>query len=197
VPAQEATPAALSTPEEPPRPRLVPRLGAVLWADFGSAPRTVLATAPLAPALVLDAGVQRGRFSLEGELRWTVPVSASAADGRGLSFTRVLGAVVPCAHVGEHVTIAGCLDVELGRVWWSVPAYEAAHGMSTSTGADLYAAGGARVMAEIPLVSPLYLRVVGNVLVTSRPGLLFYPSESGGHVAGFAGGLGLGAGASF
>jgi hypothetical protein len=171
-----------------------------------------LATAPRpAFGLTVDAGFRVSWFSLAGELRWNPPAGASTPANVDVSTMRLLGALVPCAHVGSFAgggSVFGCAVGELGQIRGSIA--KAGATATPDHQASLYGTAGGRFGIEIPVVAPrrLFLRVAVSMAgVPVRPRFLAGTMTSGGVVTSppqtvwespaFVGGLGLGLVASF
>jgi hypothetical protein len=188
-------------PEPPPGPAF--RLGAGAWMDLATAPRPAF-------GLTVDAGFRVSWFSLAGELRWNPPAGASTPANLDVSTTRVMGALVPCGHVGSFVgggSVFGCVVGELGQIRGSIAK---AGAMATPDHqASLYGTAGGRFGVEVPVLARrLFVRVAVTMAgVPVRPRFLVGTMTSGGVVTSppqtvwespaFVGGLGLGLVASF
>ena len=153
------------------------RLGVGTWMDLATAPRPAF-------GLSVDVGVRVHWFSIAAEGRWDPPAGGTVKDGVDVSTARILGAIVPCAHVGWF---AGCLLGELGQIRGSVSAPSA----TPDHQAGLYLAGGVRVAAEIPVAPHLLVRLAAD-LTGSRPAAFWIDGARAWETASFTAGLGAG-----
>ncbi len=154
-----------------------------------------LATAPRpAFGVTLDAGVRISWFSVAGEFRLDPPAGgAGMATAVQVSATRILGALVPCGHVGWF---AACLIGELGQIRGSVGEAGAAQA-APDTQSALYLAAGVRAAVEIPIVPErLFARVAGDVAGT-RPAALRLNGRPQWETGSVVGGIGTGLLAAF
>ena len=194
VVAPAPTPPAAEPPARAVEPRPAARrpvqflVGAVARAEFGTGLRPAFGVA-------VDAGVRMMWFSLAVEFHWVPSAGTTSATGIDLSDTLFAGALVACRHFGAHVTVMGCVLGEAGEIQ-RVPA-----GLRGAAGRDVLtqAGGGARIVVEVPLASPVHLQVLADLLGVAENrdkahGRLVVP---GGVVGGVAGGLGAGLGATF
>jgi hypothetical protein len=134
------------------------RLGFVTWADLATAPRPAFAVS-------VDAGVRVSWFSIALGGRWDPPAGSSVMNDVSVSTQLLLGELVPCGHAGWFV---GCLVGELGQARGTLTA---STNPTPAPQAAVYAAGGARIGAEIPVWAPrLFLRLSADLLVGSPVG---------------------------
>jgi hypothetical protein len=174
-------------PLPPPRPVRF-RVGASAWMDLATAPRPAF-------GISLDVGLRYRWFSIAAEARLDPPAGATVTDGTDVTTTRVLGALVPCGHVGMF---AGCLLAEVGQLRGSI----GTAGATPDHQGGLYLAAGGRVGVEIPVVDHLLVRVAAD-LTGARPaafrleGPAKAPQRTAWQTASFTGGLGAGLLASF
>jgi hypothetical protein len=181
-------PVAPEPPEPPPvvpraapvRAAIVPRVGAGVWADFGLAPRPLV-------GVKVDAGFQREWFSIAGEFRWDPASTAPLQGGGNVSTVVLVGALVACGRVEWHVWFVGCLVGELGQIRRTT-AYT-----FSSQPTDLYAGAGGSAGVEIPIIGPLYVQGVGDILgarkpANSPPTRNGMTQSFGGTASGFVGG---------
>jgi hypothetical protein len=192
-----------ATPEPAPGPAF--RLGAGGWMDLATAPRPAF-------GLTVDVGVRIvSWFSIAGELHWNPPAGASTSANIDVSTTRLVGALVPCMHVGSFArggSFFGCAVGELGQIRGSVA--KAGADITPDHQASLYGTAGGRFGVEIPVVAPrrLFLRIAVSMAgVPVRPRFLTGTITSAGTVTSapqtawespaFIGGVGAGLFASF
>jgi hypothetical protein len=173
-PAPDA--ARRSDPPQSSRP-LGLRVGVGTWMDLATAPRPAF-------GLSVDVGVRVGWFSVAVEGRFDPPAGATVMEGVDVSTTRILGAIVPCGHVGYF---AGCLLGELGQIRGTI----GVSGVTPDSRAVLYGAAGARLAAEIPVARHLLVRLAAD-LTGSRPAVLRLDGQRQWETASFTGGLGAG-----
>jgi hypothetical protein len=189
-------------PEPPPGPAF--RLGAGAWMDLATAPRPAF-------GLTVDAGVRVvSWFSIAGELHWNPPAGASTSANIDVSTTRLMGALVPCAHLGSFAhggSFFGCAVGELGQIRGSIA--KAGATVTPDHQASFYGTAGGRFGVEIPVVPRrLFFRIAVNMAgVPVRPRFLAGTITSGGTVTSppvtvwespaFIGGLETGLFASF
>jgi hypothetical protein len=201
-PPAPATPAELPVlPEHQPGPAF--RLGAGTWMDLATAPRPAF-------GLTVDAGVRVAWFSVAGELHWNPPAGAGATADIDVSTTRLMGALVPCAHFGSFAgggSLFGCGALELGQIRGTIA--KAGAVATPDHQASLYGTAGGRFGIEVPLVAPrrLFLRIAVSMAgVPARPrflagtisgGVVTSPPEKVWESPAFIGGLGVGLLASF
>ncbi len=199
----DAPPKPSEGPLAPPPPAPAPkalsvRLGVGTWMDLASAPRPAF-------GLSVDLGLRVAWFSIAVEGRWNPPAGAMVADGIEVSTSRLLGALVPCGHIGWF---AGCLLGELGQIRGSTHVPDATPDRQATPDhqASLYLAGGARLSAEIPVVRDiLFVRLAAD-LTGARPAVFRIKDPTATFIAGrvtrwetasFTAGLGAGLIASF
>ena len=111
--------------------------------ELGTAPRAAF-------GLSLSLGFRVAWFSLDLEGRWDPP-AASVIDGAEVGTSRLVGALVPCGHVGYF---AGCLLAEVGPSWGTVTGA----GILGGTQSAIYVATGGRLSAEVEIAPHLALR---------------------------------------
>jgi hypothetical protein len=129
-------------------PRLVPRLGMAALLSTGSAPSP-------AAGFTIFAGARRGPWSVGLGGRADLPASDTFASG-GVRTSLRVGELVPCAHLGVGF---GCAVLGLGAI--------SAEGFSVPAARHLsafYAHAGARLGAEVPVVSGFALRASVDLL---------------------------------
>ena len=126
--------------EAPPRPF---RIGVSPWVEFATAPRPAF-------GLSLGLGFRVAWFSLDFEGQWDPP-AASIIDGAEVETSRLVGALVPCGHLGYF---AACLLAEVGSSGRAVTGA----GINGGTQSAIYAATGGRLLAEIEIAPHLALR---------------------------------------
>ena len=159
--------------------------------------RTFLASpAPLSSSvdrcsrtLSLDPGFRVAWFSLDLEGRWDPP-AASTIDGAEVTTSRLVGALVPCGHVGYF---AGCLLAEVGSISGTLTGPRI-HGDPHSA---LYAAPGIRLSAEVPIAPHLTLRPAIDLLLALQQPVFRVAGVGRWAVPAVAAGFGLGLFASF
>ena len=179
--AEAATPAPPAPPPPAPEPPPMPRPGPVLAPE--PADRDEVRTLPAAPPpsawfLGVDAlgsygtapsvstgvaasgGRRVGAFSAALELRVDAPASRTSAGYEAGSWLYA-AEIVPCFHAGP---VFGCAVAALGQ--FVVSTRDAT---SPSAGTALFAAGGARLGAEVPLSDSLALRAHLDGLVDLAP----------------------------
>ncbi len=130
-------------PKEPPklpeRWPLAVRLGVAAGPEFIAAGWGSL-------GLSAEVGVRYRFFSAGAELRSDPPLGSRASFGVGdVSFARVSGALVLCAHYGWFV---GCGVGDIGRVFF--------YGTEKLPASTHYAAAGVRTGLEFPVAPPRF-----------------------------------------
>ncbi len=172
--------------QKPPAPADVPpgpfRLGVSPWVDVGTAPRPAF-------GLSWHLGYRVAWFSLDLEGRWDPP-AASTIDGAEVTTSRLVGALVPCGHVGYF---AGCLLAEVGSISGTLTGPRI-HGDPHSA---LYAAPGIRLSAEVPIAPHLTLRPAIDLLLALQQPVFRVAGVGRWAVPAVAAGFGLGLFASF
>ncbi len=165
-------------PPDPPPPEtktpLVFRVGSGVWADYFSNDRGSL-------GLTLDMSIRRGWLSLIVEGRGDPPIgSTQIPNGGSVSFARVTGALLLCAH---HNVLVGCLKGQGGRILFpsALPALPA----------QTYAAIGVRIGLEFPVVPWFLVRLDGELLPPIDPPTAVIHHQTLFQVAGWNAGLGL------
>ncbi len=161
------------------------RIGAAMWIDLATSPRP-------AAAVSLDVGFRVAWFSLAIEGRAMPPASANVGDaGVEISAARYTGALLPCGHVSWFV---GCVVAELGALQGTLRGAGATAPERTTL---LYAAGGARLGVEIPVIpSRLFVRLAANLL-GARKSVFRLDNAPVWETAAFVGGFGVGLNATF
>jgi hypothetical protein len=172
-------PLEVSKPTKPP-PEKAPlsfRVGSGVWVDWISSDRGSL-------GLTLDASLRYLWGSVAVELRGDPAIGTTKVPGYGtVSFARVTGALLACGHLDPLVA---CLEAQVGGVLFpgTVPPHPA----------ELYAAAGVRLGLEFPIApSRFILRVDGELLPTIDPESIGMGKVTAFQVAGWNGGIGLGA----
>ncbi len=163
------------TPPEP-KKALSFRLGTAAWTGQVTTDRGVF-------GITLDAGVRYGWFSAAVEGRWDPPLGLKSIDqGSTLDYTRITGALLPCAH---FQWLVGCAKGEWGRILFN--------GTASPRSPRSYGAVGVRLGLEFPVAPPRFaLTVAGEVLQNIDPASVTRPNHSIFQVASTNGGLGLG-----
>jgi hypothetical protein len=184
-------------PDEPVRPRFVPRLGVGARADFGTSWGAIF-------GVTLEGGVQRrewgwGGWSLMGALRWAPqqtgigpPTSVRSFD---VSSSLVAGRLAGCVYRAWAVSLAGCVVGELGEVQQSAGTLEDPNQHQTV----LFAGGGVGAHIQVPLTARVHVQMETDVLGVAR--LAGTTSQVnnvlGRSFGGAAGGIGASLGVSF
>lgn len=149
-------------PVKPSSSSVALRIGAGAWVDLATSPRP-------AAAVGLELGFRVAWFSLSVEGRAAPPAGASVGDGDvELSTARYSGGLLPCGHVSWFV---GCLVAEFGAI----------QGTLTRAGrvvpehvTSLYAAGGARLGVEVPIIPRrLFVTIAARLLGARKTTFLF------------------------
>jgi hypothetical protein len=153
------------------------RIGSGVWVDWISSDRGSL-------GLTLDASVLYLWGSVGVEVRGDPAIGSTTVPGYGtVSFARVTGALLACGHLDPLVA---CLKAQVGGVLFpgTVPPHPA----------ELYAAAGIRLGLEFPIApSRFILHVDGELLPTIDPESIGMGKVTAFQVAGWNGGIGLGA----
>lgn len=174
----------LPPPLEVPKPTKLPekaplsfRVGSGVWVDWISTDRGSL-------GLTLDASVRYLWGSVGVEVRGDPAIGSTPFPGYGtVSFARVTGALLACGHMDPLVA---CLKGQVGGVLF--------HGSAPPHPAERYAAAGIRLGLEFPIApSRFILRVDGELLPTIDPASIPVGKLTAFQVAGWNGGIGLGA----
>jgi hypothetical protein len=162
--------AAQRAPASQARPAV--RLGFGTWADLATAPRPAF-------ALSIDAGVRVSWFSIALEGRWDPSAGASVMNGVSVSTQLLVGAVVPCGHAGWFI---GCVVGEVGQITGTLTASAGTLTASAkplqSQQAGLYAGGGLRIGAEIPVAPHLFLRLLADLRLARPNSYFLVPASS-------------------
>jgi hypothetical protein len=128
-------------------------------------------------------------FSLDLEGHWDPP-AASTIDRAEVGTSRLVGALVPCAHVKYF---AGCLLAEVGPIWGTATGA----GLQRRTQSMIYVATGGRISAEFGIAPHLALRPAVDLLLASQRPALDVREVSRWEVPAVSVRIGLGLLASF
>jgi hypothetical protein len=164
VPTPTQAEADKPTPARVEAPRRFFRLGVSPWVDLWTAPRPAF-------GLSLDLGFRVAWFSLDLEGRWDPP-AASLIHGAEVETSRVVGAFVPCGHVGYF---AGCLLAEVDSLRGTVTEAGVKRGAQPVTyetyckHPKIYATAGVRLSFEIDIAPRLVLRPALDLLLPLLP----------------------------
>ncbi len=174
--APEATPAPLPM-RAPPEPKtgVAVRVGAGVLGER-------VATEQGSLGLTIDVGARYRWGSVALEAHANPPLGTTLVPGGSLSFTRITGALLTCAH---FEWLVGCVKAEAGGIGFPV-----APGPAPVKG---YGAIGVRVGLDLPIAPPhLALRVAVEVLPTIDASFLAIHGQNVFQIAGTTLGLALG-----
>ncbi len=126
-------------------------------AHVGLGALGTLGTAPRAAfGVTLHGGVRRGALSIALEGRADLPAAKRTASGGTVSSALLLGTLAPCFH---RSMIVGCALVSAGALAGSSEGVTRPAQVTTP-----FAALGARIGVEVPLVSELSARIHADLL---------------------------------
>jgi hypothetical protein len=169
-------------PKPPARWPVAVRLGVAVWPEL-------IATGWGSFGFSAEAGVRYRAFSAGIEAHGDPPLgSVASQSGGAVSFARVSGALLLCAHYGWF---AGCGVGDVGRFIFP----ERGHRLPAST---FYGAAGVRAGLEFPVLPPrLFVRAAVDLRAPIRPVSYTTHGASVFESAGPSLGLGLGLVAEF
>ena len=107
-------------------------------------------------AFTVHLGVNRTRWSLGVEMRGDLPASAPSAFGGRVETALIVGMIVPCVR---HKLASVCALAALGAERGDGGGYNEPRAVSS-----FYAAFGGRLAVDVPLPSPLAIRVYADLL---------------------------------
>lgn len=152
-------------------------MGTAVWAEL-------VASGWGSLGISAEAGVRYRGVSLGVEAHGDPPLGAAPGPLGPVSFDRLSGRLLLCAHWGWFV---GCGVGDVGRIWF--PGRIDMLPDSTS-----YRAAGMRAGLEFPVAPPrLFLRATADVLAPIRPARFWAGDRLIFEIAGPSVGLGLGA----
>jgi hypothetical protein len=159
-PAEHPAPPPSSVPVAPESLRSAPKKHRTARCSLSTSIGGVVAVgaAPrVAGGFVVQGRVRRRRLSLALEGRLDLP-AADEVRGGEISSSLMLGSIVPCFHLGRFM---GCGLLGVGAL------RGAGHSLTNAETVTLpYAALGARIGVELPLVSVVSVRVSADLLGT-------------------------------
>jgi hypothetical protein len=160
-------------------------LGAAL--GFGTAPRVALGVSADVGIYWPLASLPFDGVSLTLEGRWDPPAAGHVPglrDGEGVSTSRLLVTLAPCAHWWK---LYGCAVGELGQLRGG------GDGIALAVQhASVYSAMGPRLGVEVPFASHLGFRISGEILGTVKPIVLPVDKRPGWTTPEVSGGFGAG-----
>jgi hypothetical protein len=175
-------PPAVVVPPGGPRDRITVRTSLGTVASLGSAPG-------LALGFTAQVGLRWRLASVGLEGRADLPASADIADLGRVKSSLLVATLAPCGH-GR--LLLACALVSVGTLQGA--GERVAQPRQEST---FYAAAGARLGAELPLVRVLYLRVHLDLLATLTRTTLHLDDKPAWITPPVSGALGISVGASF
>jgi hypothetical protein len=181
--------AAPPSHEDPPAPTnpILLRFGLGAALGFGTAPRVALGVSADVGIYWPLASLPFDGVSLTLEGRWDPPAAGHVPglrDGEGVSTSRLLVTLAPCAHWWK---LYGCAVGELGQLRGG------GDGIALAVQhASVYSAMGPRLGVEVPFASHLGFRISGEILGTVKPIVLPVDKRPGWTTPEVSGGFGAG-----